>query len=172
MKDQSCTLRKCSIADISEMHAVINDAAIAYKGKIPADCWHEPYMPLSELTAEIEAGVVFWGHERDGRLLGIMGIQDRGDVTLIRHAYVLTSERNTGIGSTLLRHLETLTSKRILIGTWKATVWAVSFYRKHGYVQVSESEKNRLLAQYWTISARQIETSVVLAKPARSALNV
>jgi GNAT superfamily N-acetyltransferase len=169
MNNHCPMLRKCSTADISEMHAIINDAATAYKGKIPADCWHEPYMPLSELTAEIQAGVVFWGHERDDRLLGIMGIQDRGDVTLIRHAYVLTSERNTGIGSTLLRHLETLTSKRILIGTWKAAVWAVSFYRKHGYIQVSEPEKNMLLAQYWTIGARQIETSVVLVKPAMNA---
>lgn len=151
------------------MHAIINDAATAYKGVIPADCWHEPYMPLSELTSEVSAGVTFWGYVQNGRLLGIMGIQDRGDVTLIRHAYVLTRERNAGIGSTLLRHLETLTSKLILIGTWKAATWAISFYRKNGYTLVTEEEKNRLLAKYWTISTRQIETSVVLAKPAANA---
>ena len=162
-------LRLCADTDIPTIFAIINDAATAYKGKIPPDCWHEPYMPLSELTAEIEAGVVFWGYERNGKLLGIMGIQGRGEVTLIRHAYVLTTKRNTGIGSTLLRHLETLTAKPILIGTWKAATWAISFYRKHGYVQVSESEKNSLLARYWTISPRQIETSVVLAKSAVAA---
>jgi GNAT superfamily N-acetyltransferase len=162
-------LRLCIKTDIPTIVEIVNDAAIAYKGVIPADCWHEPYMPLSLLTSEINDGVVFWGFERNDRLLGIMGIQDRGDVTLIRHAYVLTSEKNTGIGSTLLRHLETLTSKQIMIGTWEAATWAISFYRKHGYAQVSESEKNRLLAKYWTISARQIETSVVLAKPAARA---
>jgi N-acetylglutamate synthase-like GNAT family acetyltransferase len=169
MKNHGSRLRKCATADVSEMYTVINDAAIAYKGKIPADCWHEPYMPLSELASEIEDGIDFWGYERNGRLLGIMGIQDRGDVTLIRHAYVLTVERNAGIGSTLLRHLETLTSKQILIGTWKAATWAISFYRKNGYTLVTEEEKNKLLAKYWTISTRQIETSVVLAKPAANA---
>jgi GNAT superfamily N-acetyltransferase len=165
-KNHSPTLRECTIADVGEMHTVINDSATAYKGKIPADCWHEPYMPLSELASEIEDGIEFWGHEQNGWLLGIMGIQDRGDVTLIRHAYVMTSERNTGIGSTLLQHLETLTSKQILIGTWEAATWAILFYRKNGYTLVTEEEKNRLLVKYWTISARQIETSVVLVKPA------
>jgi GNAT superfamily N-acetyltransferase len=162
-------LRLCTETDIPAIFTIVNDAAVAYKGKIPADCWHEPYMVLSELAAEIAADVVFWGYERNGALLGVMGIQDRFDVTLIRHAYVLTGERNTGIGGTLLRHLEAITSKQILIGTWETATWAVSFYRKNGYTQVSESEKNRLLATYWTISARQVETSVVLVKPAMSA---
>ena len=162
-------LKPCTEPDIPVIFFIVNDAAIAYKGVIPQDCWHEPYMPLSELTAEIKAGVAFWGYERNGVLLGVMGIQDRGDVTLIRHAYVMTCERNTGIGSMLLRHLETLTSKPILIGTWKAAVWAITFYQKHGYVQVSEAEKNRLLAKYWTISARQIDTSMVLVKSAMNA---
>jgi GNAT superfamily N-acetyltransferase len=157
-------LRPCTKADIQDVFTIVKDAAIAYKGVIPQDCWHEPYMPLSELTAEIKAGVTFWGYERNGVLLGVMGIQDRGDVTLIRHAYVITSERRSGIGSMLLRHLETLTSKQILIGTWKAAVWAIAFYQKHGYALVTEAEKNRLLAKYWTISPRQIETSVVLVK--------
>jgi GNAT superfamily N-acetyltransferase len=145
------------------MFAIINDAAQAYKGVIPADCWHEPYMPLAELTEEIREGVVFWGYESAGQLLGVMGIQDRGDVTLIRHAYVQTAERGKGIGEKLLRHLEALTAKPILIGTWRAATWAISFYEKNGYNMLSRAETEQLLRKYWSISDRQLETSVVLA---------
>lgn len=158
-------LRPCTDIDLPAMAAIINNAAQAYRGKIPEDCWHEPYMPMAELAAEIAAGIRFWGYERNGMLHGVMGIQDRGEVTLIRHAYVVADQQKLGISSTLLRHLETLTARPILIGTWKAAIWAISFYRKHAYEQVSEKEKNRLLATYWNIGVRQIETSVVLAKP-------
>ena len=145
------------------MFEIINDSAVAYKGIIPEDRWHEPYMPEEELRHEIEDGVVFWGLERNGELLGVMGIQDKGDVVLIRHAYVRTQIRKQGIGRTLLTHLESLTAKPILIGTWKAASWAISFYEKNGYARVSEEEKNRLLKTYWSIPERQVETSVVLA---------
>ncbi len=145
------------------MIETINDAAQAYKGVIPEDCWNEPYMSSEELRVEIEDGVVFWGLEQDGQLLGIMGIQDKDDLTLIRHAYVRTQAQKLGIGTTLLQHLENITEKPILIGTWAAASWAISFYEKNGYTVVSEEEKNRLLAKYWSIQKRQIETSVVLA---------
>jgi N-acetylglutamate synthase-like GNAT family acetyltransferase len=157
-------LRKCLSSDIPEIFTIVNDAAHAYKGVIPADCWHEPYMPLAEVKQEIENGVEFWGLERDGLLLGVMGIQDKGEVALIRHAYVRTSVRNSGIGTELLRHLESLTSKLILIGTWAAARWAVTFYAKNGYRMVTTEEKERLLRKYWSISERQVATSVVLAK--------
>jgi N-acetylglutamate synthase-like GNAT family acetyltransferase len=120
-------------------------------------------MPLEALLHEIQAGVTFWGFEKAGELLGVMGIQDKGDVALIRHAYVQTQSRQQGIGKSLLLHLEGLTDKPILVGTWKAASWAVAFYQKNGYTLVSETEKNRLLQTYWSISKRQIETSVVLA---------
>ena len=155
-------IRKCTESDLNTIFEIINDAAIAYKGIIPGDRWHEPYMPAEEVLHEIEDGVIFWGFVKAGNLLGVMGIQDKGDVALIRHAYVRTRSRKQGIGENLLLHLEGLTEKPILVGTWKAASWAVSFYRKNGYTLVSEKEKNRLLQKYWSIPERQIETSVVL----------
>jgi GNAT superfamily N-acetyltransferase len=156
-------IRPCSAADVPALFTIINDAAQAYKGIIPADRWHEPYMPREELEREMADGVAFWGAERDRRLVGVMGIQDRGEVTLIRHAYVRTSERRKGIGEALLRHLETLTPKPILIGTWSAATWAIDFYAKHGYRLLPRPEIERLLRKYWRIPDRQVQTSVVLA---------
>ena len=145
------------------MHAVINDAAKAYKGVIPDDRWHEPYMPMEELKAEIRAGIEFWGLVEEGRLAGVMGIQDKGEVTLIRHAYVRTSCQGSGLGRQLLKHLEGLTGKPVLIGTWQAASWAIRFYEQNGYVIQSREQTARLLRRYWSIPERQIETSVVLA---------
>jgi len=156
-------LRPCRADETEAMSGIVNDAASAYRGVIPADRWHEPYMPVAELAAEIADGVAFWGAEADGTLLGVMGLQDRGDVALIRHAYVRTAARRGGIGSALLKHVESLTPKPILIGTWAAADWAIRFYVKHGYRQVGPDEKNALLARYWRIPVRQAETSVVLA---------
>ena len=157
------TIRPCSAADVPALFSIINDAAQAYRGIIPADRWHEPYMPRAQLEAEIADGIAFWGAARNGELVGAMGIQDRGEVTLIRHAYVRTSERRKGIGEALLAHLETLTAKPVLIGTWSAATWAIDFYRKHGYRVLPRPEIERLLRKYWRIPERQVETSVVLA---------
>lgn len=156
-------IRECTESDFTTMLQIINDAAQAYKGVIPNDCWNEPYMSSDELRIEIEDGVIFWGMEQDGQLIGIMGIQDKGVLTLIRHAYILTRAQKLGIGTRLLQHLENITEKPILIGTWAAASWAISFYEKNGYTVVSAEEKNRLLQKYWSIPERQIETSVVLA---------
>jgi GNAT superfamily N-acetyltransferase len=158
-------IRICTQDDLIAVCAIINDAAQAYKGVIPVDRWHEPYMPLEELEQEIERGVAFWGYEADGELAGVMGIQDRGEVDLIRHAYVLTRNRRQGIGSDLLRHLERLTARPILIGTWADALWAIRFYEKHAYRVLGRSETEALLKKYWTIPERQIATSVVLASP-------
>jgi N-acetylglutamate synthase-like GNAT family acetyltransferase len=156
-------IRKCSESDINSIFEIINDAALAYKGVIPDDRWHEPYMPDEEIRHEFKDGVVFWGFEQEGCLAGVMGIQDKGDVALIRHAYVRTRFRRQAIGEKLLKHLEELTDKPILIGTWKDASWAIEFYCKNGYDQVSEEAKDRLLRKYWSIPERQIQTSVVLA---------
>ncbi len=156
-------IRRCEEADFNTIFKIINDAALAYKGIIPKDRWHEPYMSNAELRAQINDGIVFWGLERDGHLLGVMGIQDKGDVTLIRHAYVTTKAQKQGIGKKLLQQLQSMTEKPILIGTWAAALWAISFYQKNGYTLVSEEDKNRLLRKYWSIPERQVETSVVLA---------
>jgi N-acetylglutamate synthase-like GNAT family acetyltransferase len=156
-------IRRCQEADFNTIFKIINDAAQAYKGIIPQDRWHEPYMSLAELRAQIDDGIVFWGQERNGQLLGIMGIQDKGVVTLIRHAYDTTKAQKQGIGKKLLQQLQSMTEKPILIGTWAAASWAISFYQKNGYTLVSEEEKNRLLRKYWSIPERQVETSVVLA---------
>jgi N-acetylglutamate synthase-like GNAT family acetyltransferase len=156
-------IRACKESDFDSIFEIINDAARAYKGIIPQDRWHEPYMSRAELRAQIDDGIVFWGLERDGRLLGVMGIQDKGEVTLIRHAYVASGAQNQGIGKELLQHLQRMTEEPILIGTWANASWAVSFYQKNGYTLVSEDEKNRLLRRYWSIPERQVQTSVVLA---------
>jgi GNAT superfamily N-acetyltransferase len=158
-------IRPCTAADVPQIFHIINDAAQAYKGVIPADRWHEPYMPLEHLQSEMSAGVRFWGWETDGALAGVMGIQDRGDVTLIRHAYVRSSLRQSGIGTALLAHLEKTTEKPILIGTWAAAAWAIRFYEKNGYRLLGREETVRLLKKYWNIPERQVETSVVLASP-------
>jgi GNAT superfamily N-acetyltransferase len=210
-------IRPCIQADFDAICAIVNDATQAYRGVIPADRWHEPYMSREELAHEIASGVRFWGYalpplhsegeragtplpsegevaaapaaagegapgaiprppgedphpsplpqkgEGPGVLLGVMGIQDVQDVSLIRHAYVRTACRNQGIGGKLLAHLRTLTDRPILIGTWAAAAWAVRFYEKHGFRQVTPAQKDRLLRTYWSIPDRQIETSVVLA---------
>ena len=156
-------IRHCTGSDVPAIFAIINDAARAYKGVIPADRWHDPYMPLDELQREIAAGVEFWGCEENGCLVGVMGIQDKGDVCLIRHAYVGGSRQKGGIGTQLLQHLEAATEKPILIGTWASAAWAVAFYQRNGYRLLPEAEKNRLLRTYWRIPERQVETSVVLA---------
>ena len=156
-------IRKCAEADFEAIYEIINDSAEAYRGVIPADRWHEPYMSREQLKREINEGVQFWGFEEDRTLAGVMGIQDKGDVTLIRHAYVRSRMQNRGTGSWLLRFLEATTEKPILIGTWADAAWAVEFYQKHGYRPVSTEEKNQLLRKYWNIPERQVETSVVLA---------
>lgn len=164
-KTLDAVIRRCDDRDFETIYTIINDAAEAYKGVIPADRWHEPYMPKEALCREIESGVRFWGYEQDGVLVGVMGIQDVKDVTLIRHAYVRTVDRGKGIGGKLLGELQRLTTRPILIGTWAAADWAIRFYERHGFRRVTAEEKDRLLKKYWSIPARQVETSVVLADP-------
>jgi GNAT superfamily N-acetyltransferase len=159
------TIRPCRDDERPAILEIINAAAEAYRGVIPADRWHEPYMPSGELDDEIAAGVVFWGYEADSALVGIMGIQRVRDVELIRHAYVAPASQGHGVGGALLEHLSQTTTGRVLVGTWAAAEWAISFYRRHGYELVSPERKTELLRSYWTIPDRQIETSVVLAHP-------
>lgn len=154
---------KCNVKDFDPVLEIINDASQAYKCVIPPDCYKEPYMSEDYLRHEIDAGVVFWGFEGERTLIGVMGIQNVQDVTLIRHAYVRTACRNRGIGSKLIAYLKNLTDRPTLVGTWAAAVWAIRFYEKHGFRLVTLDEKNRLLRKYWSISERQVETSVVLA---------
>jgi N-acetylglutamate synthase-like GNAT family acetyltransferase len=156
-------IRKSVDGDFAAMLAIINDAARAYHGVIPADRWHEPYMPAEELAREIASGVLFWVAEQDGRVSAVMGMQDKGDVALVRHAYVASTTQRTGVGTKLLHHVQRLTEKPILIGTWSAASWAVGFYQRNGFTLLSTAEKERLLRKYWSIPARQVETSVVLA---------
>ena len=156
-------IRVCIDDDFEAIFQIINDAAEAYRGIIPVDRWHEPYMPREELRAEVSAGVSFLGYEKDGELAGVMGTQDVQDVTLIRHAYVRTPQRGQGIGGELLGRIMDQATKPILIGTWADAVWAVRFYENHGFKVVSTQEKETLLRKYWNVPDRQIETSVVLA---------
>jgi GNAT superfamily N-acetyltransferase len=159
-------IRRCRDDEREAIFHIVNAAAEAYRGVIPADRWHEPYMPLEELEAEIAAGVAFWGYEDGGQLVGIMGIQDVGDLDLIRHAYVLPALQGRGVGGALLERLMDGAARRVLVGTWAAAEWAIRFYERHGFTMVSPELKAELLRRYWTIPERQVETSVVLAKPA------
>ena len=156
-------IRQCDNADFETLYSIMSDAAEAYRGVIPRDCWKEPYMSGEYLRREMDDGVVFWGVEDSGQLVGVMGIQDVQDVTLIRHAYVRSSLRNRGFGGALITALYDTTTRPVLVGTWASAVWAVRFYEKHGFHLVSPEEKDRLLKQYWSIPDRQVETSVVLA---------
>jgi GNAT superfamily N-acetyltransferase len=155
-------IRDCTNADFEVIEAIINEAALAYRGAIPADCWHEPYMTRSQLLSEIAAGVRFSGWEDGGTLVGVMGVQRVKDATLIRHAYVRALHQGRGVGGELLRWLTARTTGAVLIGTWAAATWAIRFYERHGYRVVSSEEKDRLLSTYWTIGTRQREASVVL----------
>ena len=158
-------IRPCRADERATMLAIVNDAAEAYRGVIPADRWHEPYMELRELASEIAAGVAFWGYEQDGALVGLMGIQPVRDVDLIRHAYVRPGGQRRGVGGALIEHLRRQTTRRMLVGTWAAADWAIAFYRRHGFELVTPARKTALLKTYWTVPERQIETSVVLANP-------
>jgi GNAT superfamily N-acetyltransferase len=159
------SIRACRDDERTTIFGIVNAAAEAYRGVIPDDCWHEPYMPLRELEREIAAGVAFWGYEADGALVGVMGIQPVRDVDLIRHAYVVPDSHRRGVGGALLEHLRGLSTRRMLVGTWAAAEWAIRFYRRHGFEQVLPEQKTALLKTYWTVPDRQIETSVVLANP-------
>jgi GNAT superfamily N-acetyltransferase len=159
------TIRECRDAEQETILEIINVAARAYRGVIPPDRWHEPYMASAELDSEITAGVAFWGFESDGVLLGVMGIQRVGDIDLIRHAYVLPARQRLGIGAALLAHLRSLSARRMLVGTWAAADWAIRFYQRHGFELAAPEQIAPLLRTYWTIPDRQIETSVVLANP-------
>jgi GNAT superfamily N-acetyltransferase len=160
--DQSGNCRRCRDDERDEILAIVNAAAEAYQGVIPADRWHEPYMSAAELDQEIASGVRFWGYEDGGELIGVMGIQPVRDVHLIRHAYVRPAAQGRGFGTELLRHLRAETEGPMLVGTWADASWAISFYERHGFELVSPEEKVRLLREYWSIPDRQTETSVVL----------
>jgi GNAT superfamily N-acetyltransferase len=154
-------IRPCG-EDIPVIEIIINEAARAYRGVIPADCWHELYMPQRELLAEIAAGIQFWGWEDSGALIGVMGIQKVHDAMLIRHAYVLPAHQGRGIGGTLMAGLIGQASGKLLVGTWAAAEWAIRSYQRRGFRLVPKEEKDRLISTYWNISQRQQETSVVL----------
>jgi N-acetylglutamate synthase-like GNAT family acetyltransferase len=156
-------IRQCNDRDFEIIYSIINDAARVYKDVIPGDRWKEPYMSKDELQHQINEGVVFWGYDEDGELIGVMGIQHVQDVSLIRHAYVRPEKQNRGIGQELLFELYSQIDRPTLIGTWAGALWAIQFYEKNGFKIVSQQEKNRLLEKYWSIPARQVETSVVLA---------
>jgi GNAT superfamily N-acetyltransferase len=164
-------IRPCRDDERGAILSIVNAAAEAYRGVIPADRWHEPYMPSDELDREIAAGVGFWGYvDDDGELVGVMGIQPVRDVELIRHAYVVPAGQRRGIGGALLqRLLAARGDRRILVGTWAAASWAIAFYERHGFELVPRSRIAALLEEYWDIPARQVETSVVLARGVSSA---
>lgn len=159
------TVRQCRAEEQGAILTVINAAASRYRGVIPADCFHDPYMQAADLARDIEHGVSFWGVDAlDTPLAGVMGIQSVRDVTLVRHAYVRPEHQGRGVGSRLLQHLETLTDRRILIGTWADATWAIHFYEAHGFTLIPPHETSAVLNRYWVIPPRQVETSVVLAK--------
>jgi N-acetylglutamate synthase-like GNAT family acetyltransferase len=162
-------IRRCRSGEREAILDVVNQAAEAYRGVIPPDRWHEPYMPGTELDEAVASGVAFWGCEIDGELVGVMGIQPVQDVELIRHAYVVPGRQGSGIGGALLEHLMDRSTRQVLVGTWAAAAWAIRFYLRHGFALVEADQTAELLRRYWAIPERQIETSVVLARPSLAA---
>ena len=158
-------IHRCVEGERDAILAVVNAAAQAYRGVIPDDRWRDPYMERAQLDREIDGGVEFWGSERDGGLVAVMGVQDVGEVDLIRHAYVHPDHQRGGLGAAMLEHLMGLRTRRTLVGTWAAADWAVRFYERHGFMLVAPERTADLLRRYWDIPERQIETSVVLANP-------
>jgi GNAT superfamily N-acetyltransferase len=158
-------IRPCTNDDVATILTIVNSAAEAYRGVIPPDRWHEPYMSHAELRREIASGVAFAGYEIDGDLVGVMGIQSVRDVDLIRHAYVRPDHQRHGVGAVLIERLLRQNSRRMLVGTWAAASWAIAFYQRHGFMLCSQARATELLRTYWTVPDRQIETSVVLANP-------
>jgi GNAT superfamily N-acetyltransferase len=155
-------IRVCRTENTPTIYHIVNEAAVAYAGHIPADCYHQPYMPLEELQNEMKR-MTLYGWEIDGNLVGVMGMEPVKDVTLVRHAYVLTGFQGQGIGSKLIKHIEAhCPTERLLVGTWKAATWATDFYEHHGYQ--FQADKDALLKTYWDIPPRQIDTSVLLEK--------
>jgi GNAT superfamily N-acetyltransferase len=160
-------IRRCRSEERPAILRIINTAAEAYRGVIPPDCWHEPYMPAQDLDHEMLAGVEFWGYELDGELVGVMGTQGVRDVDLIRHAYVFGDHQRHGVGAALISHLRAKSARQMLVGTWSAASWAIRFYQRNGFQLLSPDRCKALLTTYWQISKRQLETSVVLANPPR-----
>jgi GNAT superfamily N-acetyltransferase len=158
------TVRRCRHDETGTILAIVNAAAEAYRDVIPADRWHDPYMPAEQLARDVAAGVEFWGYELEGQLIGVMGIQPVRDVDLIRHAYVRPGSQRLGVGAALIAHLRGLSTRRLLVGTWADAAWAIRFYEREGFTLVSRSETAALLKSYWDIPERQIETSVVLER--------
>ena len=162
-------IRVYKISDSSKILFVINDASIRYKGIIPDNCWHEPYMSVQELVNGFNAGVRMFGYNRNNKLIGVIGVQNIKDVILIRHAYTLTSYQGRGTGSTLLKYLLTKNQNyRLLVGTWKSAIWAIRFYEKFGFILHTKNQTIQLLKKYWKIPSQQIENSVVLERQLRS----
>jgi N-acetylglutamate synthase-like GNAT family acetyltransferase len=162
---ESLVIRSCTAADRPRILEIVNAAAEAYRGVIPPDRWHDPYMPADQLDADIAAGIEFWGCEMNRELVGVMGIQPVQSVALVRHAYVVPGLQRSGVGTRLMQHLLSSTTGQILVGTWAAASWAIAFYERHGFTLVSRERTPALLREYWSIPDRQIETSVVLARP-------
>ncbi|MQF82612.1 GNAT family N-acetyltransferase [SAR202 cluster bacterium AD-802-E10_MRT_200m] len=154
-----------STNDLTNLLYVINEAAIKYKGTIPDDCWHEPYMSEQELTNEFNNGVRMFGYSTNKTLVGVMGFQELEQVTLIRHAYILSNHQRTGIGTLLLGYLFRInTSQRLLLGTWQDATWAIQFYLKNGFILHTRQQSESLLNTYWQVPLKQMEHSVVLEK--------
>ena len=151
--------------DISKILHIINDASLRYKGIIPDDCWHEPYMSERELVDEFKDGVRMFGYLHNNKLIGVIGIQEVKDVILIRHAYTLTSQQGKGMGSTLLEYLLKKNQNfRLLVGTWQNATWAIRFYEKFGFILHTKEQSTLLLKKYWKIPSKQIKNSVVLER--------
>ena len=151
--------------DISKILHVINDASLKYKGVIPDNCWHEPYMSEQELIDEFNNQVRMFGYNHNNKLTGVIGIQTVKDVILIRHAYTLTSCQGKGTGSALLEYLLKKNQNcRLLVGTWRKATWAIRFYEKFGFILHAKEQSTLLLKKYWKIASKQIENSVVLER--------
>ena len=156
-------IRPCELSEVDEICALVNDAAAAYRGVIPEDCWKEPYMTAGELERDIADGVRFWGSYDADRPVAVMGLQPVGDVALVRHAYTRTANQGAGLGAALLARIRSETDRPMLVGTWKAATWAIRFYEARGFRLVTAPRKDDLLRRYWRVPARQMDESVVLA---------